>query len=91
MREVYLNGEEMTTMERVHEVIRREMGFADYYGNNLDALWDLLSVESERTEIVLENAAVMCETLGDYAEAVIQVFRDAEASNECLTFRIGKQ
>ena len=54
------------------------MAFPEWYGNNLDALWDLLSEGVER-EIELINSAVMLNALGAYGCRLLQCFFDAAA------------
>lgn len=88
MRVVRLDGAAMTTVDKVHATLQKEMGFPDYYGNNLDALWDMLSEESEEVHIILEREEAMKKLLGAYVEELIRVFREAETENEYLTFEI---
>ena len=53
MKKVRLNGYFMTTRERAHRHLRRRLRLPDYYGNNLDALYDCLGDVGEPTEIEL--------------------------------------
>ncbi len=83
---IYLNGRYMRTKEGTHAYLKRRLHFPDYYGANLDALYDLLTTWVWG-DIVLKNADTVREQLGDYAESLISVFNEA-AENCChLSFK----
>ena len=73
---VVLNGLNMTTRQAAHDEIARQMQLPEYYGRNLDALWDILT-EREWT-ITFVNTRAMLEALGDYGEALFKTFFDAK-------------
>jgi RNAse (barnase) inhibitor barstar len=58
------------------------------YGATLDALWDLLSTQSNPLQITLINRADLTSALGDYGLQLIQVFKDAEQAHCQIQFRI---
>ena len=81
-----LDGKDMTTREEAFRVIAREMAFPEWFGNNLDALYDCLSERSSDNAVIFVNTAIAEENLGDYAGKILDCFRDA--ANECgFTFR----
>ena len=43
MEKVKLNGNKMKSKEEAHLYIKKKLKHPEYYGNNLDALWDTLS------------------------------------------------
>ena len=88
MHNLVLDGEEMTSKERAHKHLAVIMDFPQYYGENLDALWDLLTVISEPTQITLINGEKLLQALGDYGEAIISIFEDAAAYNQNLSFAV---
>lgn len=55
MGTVVLDAEKMTDRETMHDVFARSFALPDYYGRNLDALWDCLSERGEPCHIVLKN------------------------------------
>ena len=64
--------------EELYAVLRREMAWEDWYGGNLDALWDVLTGlphEGERFTIALPRAD---SPAYDYAEKIRAVFNEAE-------------
>ncbi len=75
-----INGEKMRSRTRAHRHLAGTLKFPKYYGNNLDALYDCLSEMPENTEIVFENVEAARRFLGDYADRMLDVFRElAEA------------
>ena len=82
-REYILNCEEMTDRERAHEYIAEVLEFPDYYGKNLDALFDCLTEMGESSILFINLDAL--EMLGDYSGALLAVFEEAEQANEDLS------
>ena len=88
MRQIVLNGEEFTSKENFHNLIKKQLGFPEYYGNNLDALWDSLTTDMELPiEIYWTNFNKSREQLGKYALVALDIFeRAAEESEGQLIF-----
>ncbi|MDW7670949.1 MAG: barstar family protein [Bacillota bacterium] len=84
MRVVLLNGSRMNSRETAHETLRRRFGFPDYYGKNLDALYDLLSCEDRLTLILLFNTYQLNQLQDNYGKALIQTISEAAAFNHRL-------
>lgn len=88
MRKRLLDLNPAKTVEWIHEYIRFELEFGDFYGNNLDALYDALTSITEDTCI-----GVFCQPKDDsklsvYLEKVKKVIKDAEQDNMhlCVIF-----
>ena len=45
MKEIIIEGALINSIEELHKVFKEALGLPDYYGNNLDALWDMLTGE----------------------------------------------
>lgn len=41
--EIILDGKKFTSVDRLHEILQIKLDFPDYYGKNLNALWDCLT------------------------------------------------
>lgn len=91
MKIVRLNGKKMISIDATHRYLKRMLSFPDYYGNNLDALWDVLSTLSESLLIKLVNRDLLLNNLGQYGCDLIQVFKDADLFNQNLHFQIIEQ
>ena len=79
MTNVYeLDGTCMQEREAAHAYLQEMLGFLSWYGMNLDALFDLLTEQTEETLIFISSA--------DAAdEAILETFTDAMEENPALT------
>lgn len=77
MRIVILDGAEMTGRDRLHDYLSHELRLPEYYGHNLDALYDCLGELGPHTHIILVNADILRSNLGEYGERLIEVFRES--------------
>lgn len=64
-----------------HNYLKEVFDFPDYYGKNLDALYDCLCEIGIETEIVLING-------DEVSKDLIDTFIDASSENELLTFKV---
>ena len=96
MRTVKLNFENLETREEIQEYLKGQFGFEEYYGNNLDALYDGLTAVTEKMEILFEDedwdtcceavwgAPVRSEEMQNYLKKVRRVIEDAAEENRNL-------
>lgn len=82
----YLDGAKMETRLAAHREIAEKLDFPEYYGANLDALWDIMST-FEGT-VVLKNPGEMLEHIDSYGNRILSVFYEAEESNPRFRFRV---
>jgi ribonuclease inhibitor len=76
---VQLLGTEMTTREALHVHLQERLGFPDYYGQNLDALWDCLRAEiAVPLTIQWLDFTSSQRALGDYADKTLATFQEAQ-------------
>lgn len=80
METIYLDGGRLARREEAHDYLSTVLSLPDYYGRNLDALWDLLTEWSRPTRLVLCRT----EAMGIYGEAILGTLRDAAAENPLL-------
>lgn len=86
--EIVLNVKRFKGRSRAHAYLKEALRLPDYYGRNLDALYDCLGEIGEETVIVVPKAIQNKEYLGEYGKTMLQVFRDAAEENEALTVKI---
>lgn len=98
MRTVRLNLERCRSREEAHRYLKAKFGFPEYYGENLDALYDCMTDIAEDTEIVFEGDGPenCCETTGSqdapapgdslhrFLKTVRRVIEDAAEENSHL-------
>ena len=87
MKTILLDGRYMNTKAATHTYLAERLHAPEYYGRNLDALHDILTDPCEPTLVVLYRKEHMLQSLGDYGEVLLEVFRDSAAENPSLTFR----
>ena len=81
MRSIKIKFSDFENAKALHGYLRDVLGFEDYYGMNLDALYDMLSMWPEELKILTEAGETTFEE-GFYA-----VFRDAAAQNRRINLR----
>lgn len=90
METIFLDGNKMTSKCEAHKYIKEVLNFPDYYGENLDALWDMLSVNSEMVSIFLLHEEELYENLGEYGKLIVELFHEAADSNSTIQFFVIK-
>ena len=86
--EIVLDVKRFKGRSRAHAYLKEALRLPDYYGRNLDALYDCLGEIGEETVIVVPKEIQNKEYLGEYGKTMLQVFRDAAEENEALTVKI---
>ncbi len=85
-----LPGKEIRSLDDLYDEFTKRLPFPDYFGRNLDALWDVLSTDIEGPiEVMWEDAATSAEAMGEDFERVAALLKDLEEEREDfrVTFR----
>lgn len=82
-----LDGREMTTREALHAHLAQQLPLPDWYGRNLDALYDALT-EMGGGVIVLQHTSALLDSLGEYGWTALRTMIDAVKANPALEIRI---
>ena len=85
MEKINLNGHDMRTREDAHDALARALHLPEYYGRNLDALWDLVS--TMEADVLLTHP----EALGDYGQRLVATLQEAAEENPRFRFEIQAQ
>ena len=85
MRELTINGREITDKQTLHDYIAQGLLFPEWYGGNLDALNDCLTEIGEETVIRISDFGALRDNLGSYADKLKKVLRCASAENGKIT------
>lgn len=85
---IILDGRLMTDQQRAHQHIKEQFAFPDYYGNNLDALWDLLTEVRKDLTITLIHHAELIDYLDGYGQTLLDLFKEIEETNKYIVFII---
>ena len=67
--------------EEFHNALAQELDFPDWYGHNLDALYDCLTELPETVHLILKNWNIATA----FSEGFENVFQNAQADNPDFT------
>ena len=84
MKFAVIDGNAVTSMEDIHKMLAQQLAFPEWYGNNLDALHDVLTDCCEKTVIAITDLPLLEEHLGDYAVYFQRVLHDCAQENPHL-------
>lgn len=87
---IILDGTKMTDIKQTHKYFMNILNLPDFYGQNLDSLWDMLMEIDEDTEIELINAMNMKISLKGYSERLLELFYTAVENNTKLSFEMSE-
>lgn len=82
MNDMILSCEGIATKAQLHAALAQALSFPDWYGHNLDALYDCLTDMEDAVHLHL----VGWEHLPEWKAAFQAVFQDAE--NDCMDFTV---
>lgn len=86
--EYIIDLEGVGTEEDVHERLEESLPLPDYYGDNLDALYDVLTEMGDGWHIIIVNRNMADDDVQPYIDDMIDVFEDASAVAPDLTVEI---
>ena len=87
MKIVILDAKKMLENERMHEYFAKKFDLPEYYGKNLDALFDCLCEINEPTLIKLKNENALDSA---HTESLIKLFSEVCKENEMVKFELVK-
>lgn len=83
-----IRGAELETRAQLHDALQSQLDLPDYYGRNLDALYDCLTDLHEPSQIEVFDEALLKEHLGFYAHSLLILLRRAADENLFLTVTV---
>ena len=88
MRIVVLDCSVLPDRETLHRTLAAALALPEWYGGNLDALFDCLTDLREDAELHILHPAALEGALGPYAGRFLRVLRAAEEENPRLTVQV---
>jgi len=89
MREVVFDSSHVERIDQLHSELSRCLDFPDYYGANLDALYDCLSGDvALPLRIIWKNYNITRLKLGKDAEKVLKVMKDFAKEEPDFTLEV---
>lgn len=77
MEKYILDGKYFTDKEKTYDYLKEVFSFPNYFGKNLDGLWDSLS-GMDNLYLLIRNARMIPRNLGDYGLLILDVFGDLQ-------------
>lgn len=79
MNQITINGKETNTEDDFHDYLISLPFFPGFYGQNLDALWDILTgMIDGPIKITWNDYSLSRQKLGQRAEDILELFKEAE-------------
>ena len=92
MKYISLDGNLFKDVAITHKILKEKLELPDYYGENLDALWDCLTGGIELSVCIKwSNYKASCHYLGEYAEKLRNVFEDAATELDNFSLQIEEE
>ncbi len=89
MKTIALELSGVRTLWALHERLKETFDLPDYYGRNMDALWDCLHCAFEEdTTIELRNLSALPGELREAAETLLALFRELERTDPEVRVRV---
>lgn len=83
-----IDGEVILDRDGLHDTLAESLGLPEYYGRNLDALYDCLTDYRCQVIIYVQNRDALAAHLGSYADMFFNVVKDAAGENEWVSLEI---
>ena len=78
---VLLDGNTILNREMLHDTLSAALCLPEWYGRNLDALYDCLTDVQEETVLVLRGRAALEEHLGGYGHRFVRLLEEVSLEN----------
>lgn len=85
---IVIDGNYMKSKRKTHSYLKKKLNLPDYYGENLDALWDILSTWSDKLNIRFINEYKAREYLDLYGRDLVELFKEAAEENPNIEIEI---
>ncbi|GLI39954.1 barstar family protein [Geobacter hydrogenophilus] len=78
-----ISGRSVHSLNELYDELARQLPLPDYFGRNLDALWDVLSTDIEGpVELIWEDSEHSKRSMGKDYERVVSLLRDLAKERE---------
>lgn len=83
---VVIEGKNITNKEMLWKEVHEKMKLPDYFGNNLDALADVLAEQKEKVQVEILDGQTIEKNLGNYGKAFLKVLERFCIVKKCERF-----
>lgn len=89
MQEIVLDFTGCKYFYGVHKVLKEAFEFPEWYGMNLDALWDLLYNYCDwELHVYIKGLNKLPNELNDYMREILKIFEDVHSETPNIVFEI---
>lgn len=89
MDNIILNFTNCKYISEIYKVIKKEFDLPEYYGENLDALWDSLDCYCRENLLVqIVGLNTLSKEMMEYMDEILGVFSNVHEENPNITFEI---
>ena len=81
----FIDGNDVFTRRDIHEFLSSALSFPEWYGHNLDALYDCLTCAADPVTVRIRGREVINARLEGYGDKLMAVLHDAAAENANVT------
>ena len=78
MKIVLIDGNKIKTQKKLHSEFKKSLDLPDWYGENLDALYDVLTYITDEIGVIAVNTDLLAENLGEYWDKFLYLMNDVE-------------
>lgn len=86
--EILLDGNKVLDKEILFETLKEQLNSEEFYGSNLDSLWDVLSNHIDNLVIIIVNIEKLESNLGGYSSGLLDLFKELNIHNIGVTLNI---
>lgn len=88
MIDITLDFTGIKSLWNLHEYFKEVFDLPEYYGHNMDALWDCLPYSFEfPTTIILKNISALPKEMAPGVETMLELFHDLEQEDKNVTVK----
>ena len=89
MNNIILNFSNCKHIGEIHQIIKKGFDLPDYYGENLDALWDCLDYYcTDKLTVHIIGFYLVAEELSGYMKKILSIFQRVTENSPNITFEI---
>ncbi len=82
---ILIDGNLIPDKSTLFQELKKQINSQEFYGDNLDALADVLFATNEKIEIKVLHTKILFEHLDNYAQALIKLLEDVSTKKSNIT------
>lgn len=79
--EILLDGQMILNKDILFKTLKEQINSDEFYGDNLDALWDVLTYGIDNITVTIKNQKKLEKNLGNYLYKLLDLFKSLNDNN----------